>query len=73
MDSLSQAINPCPSILGHHAMLCGSKQAVDVPDFLHAVVVNGSDPARPIRCCNHVAHLDVLDRLDSIGHLHLSQ
>lgn len=73
MNSLSQAINPRPSILGHHAMLCSSKQTINVPDFLHAVIVDSSNTARPIRRSNHVAHLDVLDRLDSIGHLHLSQ
>lgn len=72
MNSLSQAINPRPSILGHHAMLCSGKQAIDVPDFLHAVIVYRSDSTRPIRCSNHVAHLDVLDRLNSNGHLHLS-
>lgn len=73
MNSLSQAINPRPSILSHHTMLCGGKQTINVPDFLHAVIVYRSDSTRPIRRSNHVAHLDVFDRLDSIGHLHLSQ
>lgn len=73
MNSLSQAINPCPSILGHHAMLCSGKHPINVPDFLHAVIVYRSNPAWPVRRGNHVANLDVLDRLNAIGHLHLSQ
>lgn len=72
MDALSQSINPYPSKLSHHSVLGRSKQAVNKPDLLEAVVMHSGHFPRPGRRHHHVAHLHILDRLNSIGHQDLA-
>jgi hypothetical protein len=73
VDSLSQAVNPYPSVLSEDAVFGSGEQAIYVPHLFHAVIVNSSHAPWASRRHHQITDHHILNGLDSINHLHLSQ